>query len=58
MCMNEYRSKRKRSTKIKIVGTPKGMLVVDTHIALLAQIKLLNKKIAESNLDKANVSQV
>lgn len=58
ICLNEYRSKSERSIKIEIMGTPKGMLVKDTHIALLAQIDLLNKKLAESNLGKANVSQV
>lgn len=40
------------------MGTTKGMLVVDTHIILLAQIELLNKKLAESSLTKANVSHV
>lgn len=34
------------------------MLVVDTHIGHLTQIELLNKKLTESNLGKANVSQV
>ncbi|XP_050909769.1 uncharacterized protein LOC127123611 [Lathyrus oleraceus] len=58
MCMNEYHSKSKSSVKIETVGMPKGMLVVDTHTALLAQIELLNKKLAESSLGKANVSQV
>lgn len=58
MCMNEYRSKSERSVKIKIVGTPKSMLVVDTHTVLLAQIGFLNKKLAESSLGKSNVSQV
>ncbi|XP_050909789.1 uncharacterized protein LOC127123629 [Lathyrus oleraceus] len=58
MCMNEYCSKIKRSVKIEIMGTPKGMLVVDTHTAILAKIKLLNKKLAENNLGKDNVSQV
>ncbi|XP_050915607.1 uncharacterized protein LOC127130683 [Lathyrus oleraceus] len=37
---------------------PKGMLDIDTHNALLAHIELLNKKLAESNLVKANVIQV
>lgn len=55
---DEYRSKRKKSIKIEIVGMPKGMLAVYTHIALLAQIELLNKNLAESSLSKANVSQV
>lgn len=58
MCLNEYHSKRERSVKIEILGTPKGMLTVDTHTALLAQIELLNKKLAEMSLDKPNVSQV
>lgn len=58
MCLNEYHSKSKRSVKIDIVGTPKGMLAVDTHNAFLAKIELLNKKLAESSLSKANVSQV
>lgn len=58
MCLNEYRSKSKRSVKIKTIGTPKVMLVVDTHTILLAQIKLLNKKLPKSNLSEANVSQV
>lgn len=58
MCMNEYRSKRERSVKIETVGTPKGMLVIDIHTALLAHIELLNKKLAESSSGKANVSHV
>ena len=58
MCMNEYRSKSESLVKIKIMGTPKGMLVVDIHTALLAHIELLNKKLAKSNLGIANVSQV
>lgn len=58
MCMNEYRLKRERSVKIEIVGTHKGMLVVDTHTTLLAHIELLNKKVAESSLGKDNMSQV
>lgn len=40
------------------MGTPKGMLAIDTHTAHLAQILLLNKKLAERSLGKANVSQV
>lgn len=35
------------SVKIETVGTSKGMLVVDTHTALLAQIELLNKKLVK-----------
>lgn len=34
------------------------MLIVDTHTALLAQIELLNKQLAEGCLNKANVSHV
>lgn len=34
------------------------MLTVDTRIALLAQIKLLNKQLAKGYLNKDNVSQV
>ena len=41
MCMNEYHPKSKRSVKIETLGTPKGMLAIDTHIALLAHIELL-----------------
>lgn len=58
ICLNEYCSTSERSVKIEAFGTPKGMLAVDTHIALLAQIELLNEKLAESSLGKANVSQV
>lgn len=58
MCMNEYRSKSKRSVKLETNGTPKGMSIVDTHTTLLAQIELLNKKLVEGCLNKANVSQV
>lgn len=58
MCMNEYHSKNESSIKLETMGTPKGMLPLDIHTALLAQIELLNKKLAESNLGKANVSQV
>ena len=46
--MNEYHSKRERLVNFEIVGIPKGMLVVDTHTALLAQIELLNKKLTET----------
>lgn len=56
--MNEYRSKSERSVKMETVGTPKGMLSIGTHTSLLAHIELLNKKLAESSLVKANVSQV
>lgn len=38
MCMNKYRSKSERSVKLETSGTPKGMLIVDTHTSLLAQI--------------------
>lgn len=55
MCLNEYRLKSERSVKIETVGTPKGMLVVVTHTALLGQIKLLNKTLAGSNLKKAKM---
>lgn len=34
------------------------MLPLDTHIARLAQIELLNKKLVGSNLGRSNVSQV
>lgn len=37
---------------------PKGMLIVDTHIALLGHIELLNKKLVKGCLNKANMSQV
>lgn len=58
MCLNEYISKSERSVKLETFGTPKGMLVVDTHTAFLAQIELLNRKLAECSFGKANVSQV
>lgn len=58
MCMNEYRSKNERSVKIETVGMHKGMLPLDTRTTLLAQIELLNKKLAESSLGRAKVSQV
>lgn len=58
MCLNEYRSKSERSINIETVDTPKGMLCIDTHTSLITQIKLLNKKLAESNLSKAYVTQV
>lgn len=38
MCLNEYHFKSERSVKFEIMGMPKGMLDVDTHIVLLAQI--------------------
>lgn len=34
------------------------MLAIDTHTSDLAQIELLNKKLSESSLSQANVSQV
>lgn len=58
MCTNEYRSKSERLVKLETVGTPKGMLPLNTHIALLVQIELLNKNLAESSLGRANISQV
>ena len=58
MCINEYRSKNDRSVKMGTVGTPKGMLPIDTHTSLLAHIELLNKELVGSSLVKANVSQV
>lgn len=58
MCMNEYRSKNERSIKMETMGTPRGMLPIDTHTTLLAQIENLNKKLSESSLVKANMSQV
>lgn len=58
MCMNEYHYKSERSVKLETSGTPKGMLTIDTHTALLAQIELLNKQLAEGYLNKANVIQV
>lgn len=58
MYLNEYRSKSERSVKSETICTPKGMLAVDIRTVLLAQIKLLNKKLAESSLNKANMSQV
>ncbi|XP_050914751.1 uncharacterized protein LOC127129643 [Lathyrus oleraceus] len=57
MCMNEYRSKSERSINPEIVGMPKGMLAIDTHTALLAQIELVNKNLAERGSYKAKVSQ-
>ncbi|GAU41120.1 hypothetical protein TSUD_288100 [Trifolium subterraneum] len=51
MCMNEYRSKSERDPK------KRGIIEVDTNTALLAQIELLNKKLAAKTLAEANVSQ-
>lgn len=58
ICMNDYRFKSERSVKLEIVGTPKGMVPLYTHTALLVQIELLNKKLVESNLGKANMIQI
>lgn len=58
MCLNEYHSKSERLVKIKTVGMPKGILVIDTDTTLLAQIELLNKKLVEISLGKTNVSHV
>lgn len=58
ICMNEYHLKSERSIKLETAGTPKCMLPLDTHTSLLAQIEMLNKKLAESNLGRASVSQV
>ncbi|MCI54383.1 hypothetical protein A2U01_0075633, partial [Trifolium medium] len=49
MCMNEYRSKSDRK---------RGVIEVDTKTALLAQIEMLNKKLAAKTLAEANVSHV
>lgn len=58
MCMNEYRSKSKRPVKMETMCIPKGMLAIDTQTAILAHIELLNKKLVESNLGKANMIQI
>lgn len=58
MCLNEYCSKSERSVKTKTAGTLKGMLAINTDTAILTQIKLLNKKLAERSLSQANVSHV
>lgn len=58
MCMNEYRSKSERLVKLETLGMPKGMLTLDTHTALLVQIKLLNKKLVKGSLGGANMIQV
>lgn len=50
--------KSERSVKIEIVGMPKGMLPLYTHTALLAQVELLNKKLIERSLGRANVGHV
>lgn len=50
MGLNEHSSKRKRSIKIEPFDTPKDMLVIDTHTALLTQIELLNKMSVESRM--------
>ncbi|XP_045830999.1 uncharacterized protein LOC123922316 [Trifolium pratense] len=49
MCMNEYRSKSDRK---------RGVITVDTNTALLAQIEILNKKLAAKSLAEVNASQV
>ncbi|CAJ2642480.1 unnamed protein product [Trifolium pratense] len=49
ICMNEYRSKSDRK---------RGVIAVDTNTALLAQIEILNKKLAAKSLAEANASQV
>lgn len=54
MCMNEYHSKSERSIKLETMGTPKGMLPLNTHTALLVHIELLNKNLALSSLGRAN----
>lgn len=56
MCMNEYRAKSEKLIKLETMGTPKGMLPLDTHTTLLAQIELLNKKLVEGSLGRANMS--
>lgn len=53
MCLNENHSKSERSIKVENGGTLKGMLDIDTHIPLLSQIELFNKKQVESNLSQA-----
>ena len=45
VCLNEYRSKSERGVKIEMTGALKGVLTLDTHISLLAQIELLNKRL-------------
>lgn len=58
MCLNEYHSKSERSVKIESAGTLKSTLAIDTHTTLLAQIELMNKKLYESSLSQANMSQI
>lgn len=57
-CLNEYRSNSERGVKVEMTRTLKGVLTLDTHIVLLAQIELLNKRLAESNLNQVNISHV
>lgn len=45
MCLNEYRSKSEIGIKVESIGMPKGVLTLDTHVALLSQIELHNKKL-------------
>jgi hypothetical protein len=53
MSMKKYRSNNERwCPKLK------GRIDVDTHIALLAQVELLNKHLAAKTLAEANVSHV
>lgn len=44
--------------KIETASTLKGMLSIDTHTVLLAQIELLNKRLTESSLSQDNMSRV
>lgn len=41
-----------------MIGTQNGVLTIYTHIIFLAQIEFLNKRLGESILNQANVSQV
>lgn len=54
--LKEYRSKNERGVKVETTDTPYGVLTLDMHTALLPHIELLNKILAERNLNQANVS--
>lgn len=38
MCLNENRSKSERGVKVESTSAPKGVLALDIHTALLAQV--------------------
>lgn len=52
MSLNEYHSPTERGVQVfQTADTPQGVFALETYIAILAQIELLNKRFAKNNLN-------